>query len=160
MNKIKVVLYGPLMAGILLCVQGCSSLKMDYSMEIQQDKPEIEFELPEQVMELTLDLPIEITTENFATEASSEKDSSTETDSAQVQEIEVPDIYYTYHKLDNKKQSVSLTGKAYFEGDICPDIRIIKGGRLVCDGIEYEIHAGSKALNFDGSVNYTELELI
>ena len=63
-------------------------------------------------------------------------------------------------KLDNKKQSVSLTGKAYFEGDICPDIRIIKGGKLVCDGIEYEIHVGSKALNFDGSVNYTELELI
>ena len=63
-------------------------------------------------------------------------------------------------KLDNKKQSVSLTGKAYFEGDICPDIRIIKGGKLVCDGIEYEIHAGSKALNFDGSVNYTELEMI
>ena len=63
-------------------------------------------------------------------------------------------------KLDNKKQSVSLTGKAYFEGDICPDIRIIKGGKLVCDGIDYKIHAGSKALNFDGSVNHTELELI
>lgn len=63
-------------------------------------------------------------------------------------------------KLDNKKQSVSLTGKAFFEGDICPDIRVIKGGKLICDGIEYKIHAGSKALNFDGSVNYTELELV
>lgn len=63
-------------------------------------------------------------------------------------------------KLDNKKQSVTLTGKAYFKGDICPDIRIIKGGKLTCDNIDYEIHAGSKALNFDGSVNYTELELI
>lgn len=63
-------------------------------------------------------------------------------------------------KLDDKRQSVSLTGKAYFEGDMCPDIRIIKGGKLVCDDIEYKIHAGSKALNFDGSVNYTELELI
>lgn len=63
-------------------------------------------------------------------------------------------------KLDNKKQSVTLTGKAYFEGDICPDIRIIKGGKLTCDNIDYKIHAGSKALNFDGSVNYTELEFI
>ena len=63
-------------------------------------------------------------------------------------------------KLDNKSQSVNLVGKAFFEGDICPDIRIIKGGKLVCDDIEYKIHAGSKALNFDGSVNYTELELI
>ena len=63
-------------------------------------------------------------------------------------------------KLDNKKQSVSLTGKAYFEGDICPDIRTIKGGTLIHNNVEYSIHAGSKALNFDGSVNYTELELI
>lgn len=63
-------------------------------------------------------------------------------------------------KLDEKRQSVNLTGKAYFEGDICPDIRTIKGGKLTCDGIDYKIHAGSKALNFDGSVNYTELELM
>lgn len=63
-------------------------------------------------------------------------------------------------KLDEKRQSVRLTGKAFFEGDMCPDIRIIKGGKLVCDGIEYNIHAGSKALNFDGTVNYTELELV
>ena len=63
-------------------------------------------------------------------------------------------------KLDSKKQSVSLTGKAYFQGDICPDIRTIKGGSLVCNGVTYGIHAGSKALNFDGTVNYTELELV
>ena len=63
-------------------------------------------------------------------------------------------------KLDSKKQSVSLTGKAYFQGDICPDIRTIKGGSLVCNGVTYGIHTGSKALNFDGTVNYTELELV
>ena len=63
-------------------------------------------------------------------------------------------------KLDSKKQSVSLTGKAYFQGDICPDIRTIKGGTLTCNDVEYSIHAGNKALNFDGSVNYTELELV
>lgn len=68
--------------------------------------------------------------------------------------------FKSQQKLDNKKQSVNLTGKAYFEGDICPDIRVIKGGKLICNDIEYKIHAGSKALNFDGSVNYTELELI
>lgn len=108
MKKIKVVLYGSLMAGILLCVQGCSVIKIDNSMEGQTDKPEIEFELPEQVMELALDLPIEITTEGFSTEASTTEASSTETDSTQLQEIEVPDIYYTYHKLDNKKQKLYM----------------------------------------------------
>lgn len=63
-------------------------------------------------------------------------------------------------KLDSQKQSVSLTGKAYFIGDIAPDIRTIKGGTLTHNDVNYSIHAGSKALNFDGSVNYTVLELI
>ena len=63
-------------------------------------------------------------------------------------------------KLDSQKQSVSLTGKAYFIGDIAPDIRTIKGGTLIHNDVEYDIHTGSKALNFDGTVNYTELELI
>ena len=63
-------------------------------------------------------------------------------------------------KLDSKKQSVSLTGKAYFIGDIAPDIRTIKGGSLIHNDVSYSIHAGSKALNFDGTVNYTVLELI
>ena len=63
-------------------------------------------------------------------------------------------------KLDSKKQTVSITGKAYFKGDICPDIRTICGGNVICNGINYSINAGSKALNFDGTVNYTVLELV
>ena len=63
-------------------------------------------------------------------------------------------------KLDSQKQSVSLSGKAYFIGDIAPDIRTIKGGSLIHNDVSYSIHAGSKALNFDGTVNYTVLELI
>lgn len=63
-------------------------------------------------------------------------------------------------KLDSKKQSVSLSGKAFFIGDIAPDIRTIKGGTLIHNDVKYNIHAGSKALNFDGTVNYTVLELI
>ena len=63
-------------------------------------------------------------------------------------------------KLDSQKQSVSLTGKAYFIGDIAPDIRTINGGTLTHNDVNYSIHAGSKALNFDGSVNYTVLELV
>ena len=63
-------------------------------------------------------------------------------------------------KLDSKKQSVSLSGKAFFIGDIAPDIRTIKGGSLMHNDVSYNIHAGSKALNFNGTVNYTVLELI
>ena len=63
-------------------------------------------------------------------------------------------------KLDSKKQAVSISGKAYFQGDICPDIRTICGGKVTCNDVDYGINAGSKALNFDGTVNYTELELV
>ena len=63
-------------------------------------------------------------------------------------------------KLDSKKQSVSLSGKAFFIGDIAPDIHTVEGGTLTHNDVSYSIHAGSKALNFDGSVNYTVLELI
>ena len=63
-------------------------------------------------------------------------------------------------KLDSKKQNVDITGKAYFQGDICPDIRTVNGGTLTCNDVAYGIRAGSKALNFDGTVNYTELELM
>lgn len=63
-------------------------------------------------------------------------------------------------KLDNKKQQIRITGKAYFQGDICPDIREIGSGKLTHNDIEYGVNGGSKALNFDGSVNYTELELV
>ena len=63
-------------------------------------------------------------------------------------------------KLDSKKQSVSLSGKAFFIGDIAPDIHTINGGTLMHNDVNYSIHAGSKALNFDGTVNYTVLELI
>ena len=62
--------------------------------------------------------------------------------------------------LDSKKQQVRTQGKAYFQGDICPDIKDIGGGKLTYNGVEYGVNGGSKALNFDGSVNYTELELM
>lgn len=63
-------------------------------------------------------------------------------------------------KLDSKKQQVRTQGKAYFIGDICPNIREIGSGKLIHNGTTYDINGGSKALNFDGTVNYTVLELM
>lgn len=61
---------------------------------------------------------------------------------------------------DSKHRQIRTSGKAYFQGDICPNIREIQGGTLTHNGVEYSINAGSKALNFDGSVNHTVLELV
>lgn len=63
-------------------------------------------------------------------------------------------------KLGSKKQSVRIQGKAYFQGDICPNIKDITDGVLIHNGTRYTVNGGSKALNFDGTVNYTVLELI
>ena len=71
-----------------------------------------------------------------------------------------------YEALENVEEGkiagrkINITGKAYFQGDICPDIRTICGGKVTCNDVDYSINAGSKALNFDGTVNYTELELV
>lgn len=67
---------------------------------------------------------------------------------------------FSGQQLNTKKEQVRTTGKAYFQGDICPDIREIASGTLTHNGVTYSINGGSKALNFDGSVNYTVLELM
>lgn len=81
----------------------------------------------------------------------------------------VPDIAYngkcnlqlqSGQSLDSKKQSVRTQGKAYFVGDVCPNIKNISSGTLIHNGITYSVNGGSKAFNFDGSVNYTVLELM
>lgn len=62
--------------------------------------------------------------------------------------------------LSTQKEKVRIVGKAYFKGDICPTINAISGGTLTHNNIKYAVNGGNKALNFDGSVNYTVLELM
>ena len=68
--------------------------------------------------------------------------------------------FKSIEKLTADKQIITLSGKANFIGDICPDIASIKGGTLEYNGETYDIYAGQKNLNFDGTVNYTSLELM
>ena len=62
-------------------------------------------------------------------------------------------------ELTSMKKSVLISGKAYFDGDIVPDIPVISGGELTVFGETRRIIEGRKARNPDGSVNYTELLL-
>ena len=63
-------------------------------------------------------------------------------------------------KLTAQKEIVTISGKAMFPGDAFPDVAKIEGGTLEYNGETYDIYAGQKHLNFDGTVNYTELELM
>ena len=62
--------------------------------------------------------------------------------------------------LTAEKKLVEITGKALFDGDICPELPVISGGTAVVFGVERRILQGAKGRNPDGSVNYTEVLLI
>lgn len=59
-----------------------------------------------------------------------------------------------------QKQSSQVTGTIYIDGDILPGVAVISCGHVVIFGETREIKSGSKARNFDGSVNYTRLDVV
>lgn len=64
-----------------------------------------------------------------------------------------------YRTLNEQKKLITLSGKAYFNGDIAPELPVISGGEVTVFGATRRIYKGNKARNPDGSVNYTLLEL-
>lgn len=62
--------------------------------------------------------------------------------------------------LTAEKKLIKITGTALFCGDICPELPVISGGEAVIFGVKRRIEQGTKARNSDGSVNYTEVQLI
>lgn len=59
--------------------------------------------------------------------------------------------------LTGEQKYVRITGVAYFNGDICPELPVISGGYGVIFGVKRQICDGIKARNPDGTVNYTEV---
>lgn len=62
--------------------------------------------------------------------------------------------------LTAEKVIIQLTAKAYFVGDIAPDLAVISSGQVTVFGETRSIYQGTKARNPDGTVNFTELELM
>ena len=62
--------------------------------------------------------------------------------------------------LTTEKVLIQISAKAYFNGDIAPNLPVISGGYVTIFGEKREIYQGTKARNPNGSVNYTELEII
>ena len=65
-----------------------------------------------------------------------------------------------YIKMTAEQKIVTLGAKAYFPGDICPELPTISDGSVTVFGVDRAIYQGTKARNPDGTVNYTLLELI
>ena len=59
--------------------------------------------------------------------------------------------------LTGQQKYVRITGKALFNGDICPKVAVISSGYGIIFGERRQICEGIKNRNPDGSVNYTEV---
>ena len=62
--------------------------------------------------------------------------------------------------LSAEKVIIYLSSRAYFVGDIAPDLPVISGGTVTVFGETRNIYQGTKARNPDGTVNFTELEIM
>lgn len=62
--------------------------------------------------------------------------------------------------MTKDKEKIELSGIALFVGDLCPGMPIIASGNVIINGNVYDINKGTKNYNFDGTVNFTTLELI
>lgn len=61
--------------------------------------------------------------------------------------------------VTNDKVETDLTGTAFFDGDIAPELSVISGGEIEIFGDKRLIIKGQKARNPDGTVNYTRLDI-
>lgn len=64
----------------------------------------------------------------------------------------------TIYTKEQKK--VRISGKTFIVGDIAPNVADISGGYVEINGVQRRIAKGIKARNPDGTVNYTELDVI
>ena len=62
--------------------------------------------------------------------------------------------------LTNEQKRVEITGSALFCGDICPNVAVISDGFVEIFGEKRKILKGTKARNPDGTVNFTELDVV
>lgn len=62
--------------------------------------------------------------------------------------------------LTAEKVFIELTAKALFDGDIAPSLSVISGGYVTVFGETRRIYQGTKSRNPDGTVNFTELEIM
>lgn len=62
--------------------------------------------------------------------------------------------------LTSQKKKVEVSGVILIPGDVAPDSPTISGGFVEVFGVRREIVKGVKARNPDGTVNFTELDVI
>ena len=61
--------------------------------------------------------------------------------------------------IDAEGKQITLLGKIIIKGNIAPSLKNVSDGAITINGCNYEIHAGYRPRNPDGTVHHTEFEL-
>ena len=61
--------------------------------------------------------------------------------------------------IDAEGKQITLLGKVIVKGDIAPSLKIVSDGVITINDCSYEIHAGYRPRNPDGTVHHTEFEI-
>lgn len=61
--------------------------------------------------------------------------------------------------ITNDGKQITLLGKVIIKGDVAPELSNISDGAISINGRTYEIHAGYRPRNPDGSIHHTMFEV-
>ena len=62
--------------------------------------------------------------------------------------------------IDSEGKQITLIGKVIVKGDIAPSLKNVSDGVISINGKGYEIYAGYRPRNPDGSIHHTEFEIM
>lgn len=61
--------------------------------------------------------------------------------------------------ISSDGKQITLLGKVILKGDIAPNLSNVSDGIVIINNKTYEIYAGYRPRNPDGSIHHTELEI-
>ena len=62
--------------------------------------------------------------------------------------------------IDAEGKKITLLGKVIVKGDIAPTLKNVSDGQITINGVSYEIHAGYRPRNPNGSIHHTQFEVM
>lgn len=61
--------------------------------------------------------------------------------------------------IDAQGKQITLLGKVIIKGDIAPSLKNVSDGVITVNGNSYEIYAGYRPRNPNGTIHHTEFEI-
>lgn len=61
--------------------------------------------------------------------------------------------------IDAEGKQITLLGKVIIKGDVAPSLKNVSDGAITINGNSYEIYAGYRPRNPNGTIHHTEFEI-